>query len=106
MIAGGMLASCSFFISGFLELEMMKTYEQLPSAGESHVHFMNNLPSNVSIHLSNQTTLMREATVGSLVNLILTDIHPGSYGLDIEVPPTCLPDILTLRKQRVPIQAL
>jgi len=106
MIAGGMLTAGSFFISGFLELEMMKTYAKIPAVGESHVHLLNNLPCHVSVQLTNQSGLVREVAIDSLANMVLTDIDPANYELDMEVSPTCLPDVLTVRSQRVPLEAL
>ena len=86
MIAGGMLTAGSFFISGFLELEMMKTYAKLPAVGESHIHLLNNLPCHVSVQLSNQTGLIREVAIDGLANMVLTDLSPDVYSLEMEVP--------------------
>jgi len=104
MIAGGFLTAGAFFISGFLELEMMKTYANVPGVGVSHLHLINNLPCHVSVQLSNQTGLVREVAIESLANMVITDLEPNQFSLDMEVSPTCLPDILTVRQSQVALQ--
>jgi len=101
MSVGGILTAFSFFISGFLELEMMKTYAKIPAAGFSDIHFMNNIPCHVSIQLSNDTGLVREEAIDSLENLVLRNLEPGKYSLDMEVSSQCLPAILTKRTEQV-----
>lgn len=44
LTAGGMLAAISFGISGFVELELEKTYPILPSDNQAHVRFFNSFP--------------------------------------------------------------
>jgi len=105
MIAGGFLTAGAFFISGFLELEMMKTYAKIPTAGVSHLHILNNLPCHVSIQLSNETGLVREVAVESLANMVIMDLEPNKFSLDMEVSPTCLPDILSIRQSQVSLSA-
>jgi len=105
MTAGGILTACSFFISGFLELEMMKTYAKIPTVGTSHIHFLNNIPCHVSLQLSNNTGLIHEQAIDALENLVLRDLDPGKYSLDMEVSPTCLPAILTKRTEEVDVMA-
>jgi len=101
MIVGGLLTSGSFFISGFLELEMMKTYAKIPASGESHLHLLNNLPCNVSINLSNSDALVREVNVDEWSNLAVMDLNPGSLSLNMEVPSDCLPDQLKVRNKKI-----
>jgi len=105
MTAGGILTASSFFISGFLELEMMKTYAKIPAVGFSDLHFMNNIPCHVSIQLSNGGGLVHEETINDLENMVLHDLEPGKYSLDMEVSSTCLPAILTQRTAQVEIMA-
>jgi solute carrier family 15 oligopeptide transporter 1 len=105
MTAGGILTASSFFISGFLELEMMKTYAKIPAVGFSDLHFMNNIPCHVSIQLSNGGGLVHEETINDLENMVLHDLEPGKYSLDMEVSSTCLAAILTQRTAQVEIMA-
>ena len=105
MTAGGILTACSFFISGFLELEMAKTYAKIPAVGSSHLHFMNNIPCHVSLQLSNGTGLVYEEAMDSLENLVLHDLDPGQYSLDMEVSSTCLPELLSKRTGQVEVMA-
>ena len=39
MVAGGLFNAAAFLISGFLELQLVKTYDKVPQIGESHAHF-------------------------------------------------------------------
>jgi len=105
MTAGGILTACSFFISGFLELEMMKTYAKIPAVGSSHLHFMNNIPCHVSLQLSNDTGLVHEEAMDALENLVLRDLEPGQYSLDMEVSTTCLPELLSKRTGQVEVMS-
>eukprot|EP00092_Neocalanus_flemingeri_P007656 GFUD01008266.1.p1 GENE.GFUD01008266.1~~GFUD01008266.1.p1 ORF type:complete len:713 (-),score=214.65 GFUD01008266.1:317-2455(-) len=103
MTAGGILTAASFFISGFLELEMMKTYAKIPAVGFSEIHFMNNIPCHVSLQLSNGTGLVQEEAIDKLENMVLRNLEPGKYSLDMEVSSTCLPAILTKRTEQVEV---
>jgi len=101
MVVGGMLTAASFVISGFLELNMMKTYADLPSHLESHVHLMNNLPCHVSVQISNYTGFVNEVSIEGFDNLVITDLVESTYTLDMEVSPSCLPDILSIRQAEI-----
>jgi len=103
MTVGGILTACSFFISGFLEIEMMKTYAKIPAVGFSDIHFMNNIPCHVSLQLSNATGLVHEEAIDALENMVLRNLDPGKYSLDMEVSPTCLPEILSKRTEQVEV---
>merc|ERR1719431_2048360 len=103
MTVGGILTGAAFFISGFLEIEMMKTYAKVPAVGSSHLHFMSNIPCHVSLQLSNATGLVHEEAIESLENLVLRDLEPGQYSLDMEVSSTCLPAILSTRTAQVEV---
>jgi len=103
MTVGGILTGAAFFISGFLEIEMMKTYAKIPAVGSSHLHFMSNIPCHVSLQLSNGTGLVHEEAIESLENLVLRDLEPGQYSLDMEVSSTCLPAILSTRTAQVEV---
>merc|ERR1711874_907539 len=103
MTVGGILTGAAFFISGFLELEMMKTYAKIPAVGSSHLHFMNNIPCHVSLQLSNATGLVHDEAIDALENMVLRDLEPGKYSLDMEVRPTCLDGILSKRTRQVDV---
>ena len=103
MTVGGILTALSFFISGFLEIEMMKTYAKIPAVGFSDIHFMNNIPCHVSLQLSNATGLVHEEAIDALENMVLRNLDPGKYSLDMEVSPTCLPEILSKRTEQVEV---
>lgn len=44
LTAGGVLASLSFLISGFVELALERTLPTLPSSGQAHLRLFNSLP--------------------------------------------------------------
>jgi len=103
MTVGGVLTAAAFFVSGFLEMEMMKTYARIPAVGFSDIHFMNNIPCHVSLQLTNSSGLVHEEAIEGLENMVLKDLQPGRYSLDIEVSSTCLPSILTSRTKQVEV---
>jgi len=103
MTVGGILTAAAFFVSGFLEIELMKTYAKVPAVGSSHLHFMNHIPCHVSLQLSNSTGLVHEEAIDALDNMVLRDLEPGKYSLDMEVSPTCLPDIINQRTGQVQV---
>jgi len=103
MTVGGILTAAAFFVSGFLEIELMKTYAKVPAVGSSHLHFMNHIPCHVSLQLSNSTGLVHEEAIDALDNMVLRDLEPGKYSLDIEVSSTCLPDIINERTGQVQV---
>ena len=105
MTAGGIVTASAFFLSGFLEMEMMKTYAKVPNIGFSNIHFMNNIPCNVSIHLSKDSGLVQEVSIAALENLVIYDLESGIYSAEMEVFPTCLRKILTKRFGKVEIMA-
>merc|ERR1711892_583607 len=105
MAVGGVITALAFFISGFLELEMMKTYAKIPVVGVSHLHFMNNIPCHVSLQLSNSTGLVYEEAIDALENMVLHNLEPGKYSLDMAVSKTCLPAIITERSKQVEVMA-
>jgi len=103
MTVGGILTAAAFFVSGFLEIELMKTYAKVPAVGSSHLHFMNHIPCHVSLQLSNSTGLVHEEAIDALDNMVLRDLEPGKYSLDMEVSSTCLPDIIKERTGQVQV---
>jgi len=109
MCAGGFLTAASFFISGFLELQMQKTYEKVPHVGEAHMHFMNNLPCHVNVRVTNDIGAIIGDDIGvdALSNAFMRDITPGvEYTVDMEVSVSCLPDILTVRQAKVAVTTM
>merc|ERR1712083_399009 len=73
------------------------------TVGSSHLHFMNNIPCHVSLQLSNTTGLVHEQAIDALENMVLRDLEPGKYSLDMEVSSTCLPDIINRRTGQVDV---
>jgi len=81
----------------------MKTYAKIPAVGSSHLHFMNNIPCHVSLQLSNASGLVHDEAIDALENMVLRDLEPGKYSLDMEVRPTCLDGILSKRTRQVDV---
>lgn len=52
LAAGGILAGIAFMVSGFVELQLEKTYPVFPQANEAQVRFYNGLNCNYSISSS------------------------------------------------------
>jgi len=107
MTVGGMLTATSFFISGFLELEMAKTYAKIPNLGESHLHLMNNLPCHVNIRITNETGIVRDSGIEEMSNVVLRNLAPnGTFNVDMKVSETCLPGVLSERQSVVKMTAM
>ena len=104
MAVGGIITACSFFASGFLELQMQDTYAKVPHEGFSNIHFMNTIPCMVSIQLHNDTGLIHEETINELHNHVIQNIEAGEYLLDMQVSPSCLGDKLASRTGEVMIE--
>lgn len=49
LAAGGILAGLAFLVSGFVELQLEKTYPNYPGPNESHLRLYNGLPCDYSI---------------------------------------------------------
>ena len=104
MAVGGIITACSFFASGFLELQMQDTYAKVPHEGFSNIHFMNTIPCMVSIQLHNDTGLIHEETINELHNHVIQNIEAGEYLLDMQVSSGCLGDKLASRTGEVMIE--
>ena len=104
MCAGGFLTAASFFISGFLELQMQKTYAKIPAMSESHMHLMNNLPCHVNVRIMNETGIVSDEGIDEMQNLVLRDLNPnGIFEVDMKVGESCLKDKLTVRQAKVKV---
>jgi solute carrier family 15 oligopeptide transporter 1 len=108
MSVGMSLTAASFFISGVLELEMGKTYAKVPIVGESHIHFMNNLPCNVSLRIfDNKGDFVLDSGIEELSNTVLRGMAPNAtFKVDMKVSESCLPDILNVRQAAVEVTAM
>jgi len=106
MCAGGFLTAASFFISGFLELQMQKTYAKIPTMSESHLHLMNNLPCHVNIRISNDSGIVSNIGIDEMDNMVLRELDDpkGIFNVDMAVAPSCLEDKLTVRQAQVEVK--
>jgi len=96
MTIGGVIAASAFFISGFLELEMMKTYAKVPAEGTSHLFMMNSLPCTVDVQLMGKDAVYN-FSLPELSELINREMVPGDYTANIQTDASCLPSLLNIR---------
>jgi hypothetical protein len=90
MVAGGLFNAAAFFISGFLELQLVKTYDKVPQIGESHAHFMNLLPCDISVRISNETGSTNNFfNIEARLNNIIYDLKPGVHHIKIHANEAC-----------------
>lgn len=105
MTAGGILTALSFFISGFLELEMMKTYAKLPAEGVSHFYAVNSVPCDISVQYI-RSGHVEEILIPGLSSYVMDEINPGEYTAKVETNSSCLPNILNIRTAETKVSAL
>lgn len=87
---GGILTAAAFFISGFVELELAKTYDRVPYAGESHLHMMNFVDCPMDVRVSNGGgTYNNHFEVLAQQNSILYDLQEGLYDLEVRFKESC-----------------
>ena len=91
MVTGGLINAAAFFISGFLELQLVKTYDKVPQIGESHAHFMNLLPCDISVSISSETgsTKNKFFNIEARLNNIIYDLKPGVHHIKIQANEAC-----------------
>ena len=90
MVTGGFINAAAFFISGFLELQLVKTYDKVPQIGESHAHIMNLLPCDISVRISNETGSTNNFfNIESRLNNIIYDLKPGVHHIKIQANKAC-----------------
>jgi solute carrier family 15 oligopeptide transporter 1 len=87
MVVGGLLTASAFFISGFLELNMMKTYPNIPEDGVSHLNVLNSLNCSLTLKMENESA---PYLIAPSSNLVVTTLKPQLYMLELAVPPSCL----------------
>ena len=90
MVTGGFINAAAFFISGFLELQLVKTYDKVPQIGESHAHIMNLLPCDISVRISNETgSTNNYFNIEARLNNIIYDLKPGVHHIKIQANEAC-----------------
>jgi len=90
IVTGGMFTATAFFISGFLELELSKTYGLVPQTGESHAHVMNLLPCDLSVRISNQSgNYNNHFDISAGLNSIVYDLEQGAYNIEVRANGDC-----------------
>ena len=90
MVTGGFINAAAFFISGFLELQLVKTYDKVPQIGESHAHIMNLLPCDISVRISNETGSTNNFfNIEARLNNIIYDLKPGVHHIKIQANEAC-----------------
>jgi len=89
IVTGGTFTAIAFFVSGILELELAKTYEVLPSAGESHAHIMNVLPCEVNVKIFNNSGYDNSFKIAAKMNEIVKDLEVGKYTFEVNTNEDC-----------------
>ncbi|XP_076046258.1 solute carrier family 15 member 1-like isoform X2 [Oratosquilla oratoria] len=75
---GGVLAGVAFLVSGFLELELEKTYPVILKPGESRATFINALPCDVALNAPWMEGESQE--IKSFGNLVFQKVHLQNGG--------------------------
>jgi len=104
MAVGGVITACSFFASGFLELQMQPTYAKVPKEDFSNIHVMNSIPCMVSVRLHHNNELVYEETIEELHNHVIYDIEAGHYLFDMKVEGGCLSGQISESKGEVSVE--
>jgi len=94
MTVGGILTAGSFFLSGFLELNLQPTYAKLPALSESHVFVVNSLPCNISVQLD-RNGHTHDFMVPSLASFVKDQIDPEVYNVKVSTDSSCMPGKLS-----------
>jgi len=94
MTVGGLLTAGSFFVSGFLELNLQPTYAKMPALLESHVFVVNSLPCNISVQLD-RNGHTHDFMVPSLESFVKDQIDPEVYNVKVMTEASCMPGKLS-----------
>merc|ERR1719422_1906179 len=94
---GGILTAFSFFVSGFLELKIEKTYEVIPKLGESHLHVMNTINCPIVVKMSQNAELLHSHDIEMSLNSIIYDLKPELYSVEVK-QSSQLPECRGLQK--------
>merc|ERR1719422_540484 len=94
---GGILTAFSFFVSGFLELKIEKTYEVVPKLGESHLHVMNTINCPIVVKMSQNAELLHSHDIEMSLNSIIYDLKPELYSVEVK-QSSQLPECRGLQK--------
>merc|ERR1719278_1130990 len=95
---GGVLTAFAFFVSGFLELKIEKTYEVVPKVGESHLHIMNTINCPIVVKMSQNTDLLHSHDIEMSLNSIIYDLKPELYSVEVK-QSSQLPECRGLQKK-------
>ena len=90
MTIGGILTASAFLLSGFLELELEKTYDHVPAVGQSHLHLMNAIDCPMKARISDpkgQYNFLQE--IDPLENFVFYDLVPGQFDVEVRVDQGC-----------------
>jgi len=93
MTVGGLITALSFVIAGFLELQVSKTYAQIPEKAESHLYVMNTLPCQIDIMMDRNGHTV-PFSVPASDSFTKIEIDPEEYSVSVSTESTCLPGIL------------
>ena len=90
IVTGGVLTGSAFFISGFLQLALVKTNEKVPSIGESQYHIMNLLSCDVSVKIFDNESYENNFELLAKMNIIVNDLSAGEiYTIKVKTNENC-----------------
>ena len=90
IVTGGVLTASAFFISGFLQLVLVNTYEKVPAIGESQSHIMNLLSCDVSVKIFNNESYENSFELLAKMNNIVKELNVGAYTIKVKTNENCL----------------
>jgi len=95
---GGLCVAGSFVISGFLEIEMSKTYAKVPIEGESHLYMVNSLPCPVNVQFESPLNgRASDMLVPELGSSIQYKMDVGEFTTKVHVNDSCMQNTLNVR---------
>ena len=69
---------------------MQKTYDKIPSIGESHAHVMNLLPCDLGIRISSEDGIYNNHfNISSGLNSIVYDLKETDYKFEVRANEEC-----------------
>lgn len=81
LTVGGIFAGISFMVSGFVEVELQKTYPIELGAGQSFMSVINHSPLNVTGFICNGTTQIQNFTMDANSGIGLEVLPAGEYDI-------------------------
>lgn len=92
MVAGGVLAAASFFISACISLSLESTYPVLPSEGNAQIRIYNTLPCDINVTAPNLSSTELFITKGDYYRNIDVALE-GNQSYPYSITGSCAGDV-------------